>query len=344
MFFKFLVLLILIFNFGHVKSEIVNKIEIHGNQRISNNTILMFSEINIGDDVDKSELNSILKNLYKSNFFENVNVSLNKNVLKINVQENPIIEQIVFTGIKAKKIKNAISENLILKSRSSYNEILLKNDKEKIKESLKDLGYFFSKIDVFIEKLNDNKVKLNYKIDIGEKSKIKKISFIGPKIFKDNKLRSVIISEEYKFWKFISGKKFLNENSIALDEKLLKNFYLSRGYYDVEINSSYAKLINNNEFELIFSINPKNKFFFKEISLNIPTDFDVENFKELKILFEQIKGQPYSLNYISDILDEIDNITANEEFHSVKSTVNEEIIGDQINLDFNIIETEKFFV
>ena len=71
MFFRFLVLLIFIFNFGNVKSEIVKKIEINGNQRISNNTILMFSEINIGDDVDKLELNSILKNLYKSNFFEN---------------------------------------------------------------------------------------------------------------------------------------------------------------------------------------------------------------------------------------------------------------------------------
>ena len=168
----------------------------------------MFSEINIGDDLDNLELNSILKNLYNTNFFENINVNLNKNVLTINVQENPIIEQIVFTGVKAKKIKKLISQNLILKSRSSYNEILFKNDKEKIKESLKSLD-IFSKIDVFIEKLNNNKVKLNYKIDIGEKSKIKKISFIGPKIFKDNKLRSVIISEEYKFWKFISGKNFL---------------------------------------------------------------------------------------------------------------------------------------
>ena len=44
---------------------------------------------------------------------------------------------------------------------------------------------------------------------MGEKAKIKKISFIGDKIFKDRKLRSVIVSEEYKFWKFISGKKFI---------------------------------------------------------------------------------------------------------------------------------------
>ena len=47
----------------------------------------------------------------------------------------------------------------------------------------------FSKIDIYIENLNDNKIILNYKVDIGEKSKIKKISFIGPKIYKDNKLK-----------------------------------------------------------------------------------------------------------------------------------------------------------
>ena len=70
MFFKFLVLLTLIFNFGHVKSEIVKKIEIQGNERISTNTILMFSEINIGDDLDNLELNSILKNLINQIFLK----------------------------------------------------------------------------------------------------------------------------------------------------------------------------------------------------------------------------------------------------------------------------------
>ena len=59
-----------------------------------------------------------------------------------------------------------------------------------------------------VEKLSDNKINLIYNVEIGDKAKIKKISFIGDKIFKDRKLRSVIVSEEYKFWKFISGKNF----------------------------------------------------------------------------------------------------------------------------------------
>ena len=116
-------------------------------------------------------------------------------------------------------------------------------DTNSISNILRKLGYYFSKVEVYVENLDDNKVKINYDITLGKKAKIKKISFIGDKIFKDRKLRSLIISEEYKFWKFISGKKYLNEDFIAMDQRLLRNFYLNQGYYNVEINSSYAKLI-----------------------------------------------------------------------------------------------------
>ena len=56
------------------------------------------------------------------------------------------------------------------------------------------------------------------------KKQNKKISFIGDKKFKDKKLKSVIISEENKFWKFITNKKYVNENIISMDKRLLKIF------------------------------------------------------------------------------------------------------------------------
>ena len=102
-----------------------------------------------------------------------MNVQLNNNILKITVTENPLIEKIEFEGIKAKRIKEDITENLVLKSRSSYNDILSNNDLKKIKSNLKALGYFFSEVDLFVEDLNNNKVNLTYKIDLGKKSKIK---------------------------------------------------------------------------------------------------------------------------------------------------------------------------
>ena len=215
---SFIIILFLLNFSKSVNSEIINNIEIKGNERIPTETILMFSQVGIGQDLKINDLNEVLKNLYDTNFFEDVSLKFEKNKLLILVEENPIIESVTYNGIKSKTLKEKITKNLKLKSRSSYNEILLNDDKKAILSSLKDSGYYFAKLDIDLVSIENNKVDLVFNISLGNKSKIKKITFIGNKIFKDNKLRSLIISEEYKFWKFISGKKYLNENIINLIE------------------------------------------------------------------------------------------------------------------------------
>ena len=326
-------------------AEVVEKIEIQGNERISKETILLFSKTNIKDDLNSNDINEILKNLYDSNFFLDVSVEFKSKILTILVDENPIIENITYNGIKSKTLKEKITKDLKLLSRSSYNEILLNEDKKRIKLSLKDSGYYFSNIDIEVAELGDKKVNIIFDINLGPKAKIKKITFIGDKKFKDGKLRSLIVSEEYKFWKIISGKKYLNENLINLDNRLLKNYYLNKGYYDVKINSSFAKLLNNNdEFELIFNINANNKFLFGVLSIEIPTDFEIDNFAELNSFFAELKDEPYSINVVEKILDKIDAISINEQYQSIKSTVSENILSNTINLTFKIEETEKYLV
>ena len=325
-------------------SEIINNIKVEGNKRVSDKSIEMFSNINIGDDVDQDELNQILKNVYDSNFFDDVKVTLQDNVLTIFVEESSLVENVIIKGPKSKTLISDLEKNLKVKSRTSYNEILFLEDKKNITEALKQKGYFFSKVDVMIEELSDNKINLIYNVEIGDKAKIKKISFIGDKVFKDRKLRSVIVSEEYKFWKFISGKKFLNQNLIDLDERLLKNFYLNRGFYNVKINSSFAKMLNDTEFELIYNIVPNNRFFFNKISLELPVDFDQTNFEDLNKLFKKLNGEKYSLFIIEKILKEIDKIILDEEYKTLKTEVNENIFDNKINLTFSINEGQKFIV
>ena len=245
-------------------SEIVKKIEISGNDRISEKTILIFSEIEIGDEIEITDTNILLKNLYDTNFFKNVSVNFKNNVLKINVEEAPLIENININGLKANKYKELVRKKFSLKPRSSYNEIILIQDVKSIESLLKSMGFYFAKVEPSLELLDKNLLNINYNIDLGEKAKIAKITFVGDKIFKDRKLKSIIISEEYKFWKFISGKKYLQEQIIDFDKRLLKNFYLNKGYYNMKINSSFAKSTNNEEFELIYNIKPNQKIFFGE--------------------------------------------------------------------------------
>jgi len=325
-------------------SVTVTDIEVDGNNRISNETIKMFSNIKIGNDLNESDLNEILKKIYDTNYFEDVSVKFKDGKLKISVKENPIIENINYNGVKSDTLLKNITKNLNLRSRSSYNEILLKKDKELILSALKEEGYYFSELVIDVIDLKENKVDLNFEIELNDKAKIKKISFLGEKIYKDRKLRNIIISEEYKFWKIISGKKYLNENLINFDKRLLRNFYLNKGYYDVRINSSFAKLIDDDGFELIFNIDANNKFYFGNLSINIPTDFDNNNFNSLNKVFENLKNKPYSINSVENIINEIDKIAISEQYEAIQALVKEDIVDNKINLNFIIEETDKFLV
>ena len=297
-------------------------IEVSGNERITAETIIVFSEANKNTDINEDNLNKILKNLFDTNFFSDVSLEIKDKILLINVVEQPLIQSVNINGIKAKRIIKSIKDVITLKDRSSYNSILLKQDIEKVLETLQNQGYYFSKVNTNITELDENKININYEIDLGKKSKIKKITFTGNKIFKDRKLRGLIISEEYKFWKFISGRKYLNAEVIKFDENLLKNFYLNQGYFDIQINSSFAKLLSENEFELVFNIQANEKHFFDNLDIKMSDDYDRENFVKIFNLFENLKGEPYSINAIDKILERIDEIIISEQFESIKSKVN----------------------
>ena len=338
------VFVILVLFSTDVFSQVIKKIEIIGSERISPETIIVFSEVNINDNVNENDLNIILKKLYKTNYFKNIVLKIDSGTLYIDVLEQPIIENIQFKKIKNKEIIEELKNNLKLKNRNSYNEFLLKKDNSKIISILKDKGYYFAKVSPVIISLDNNKIELIYEIDLGKKAKISKIRFIGDKIYKDKKLRNVITSEETKFWKFISGKKFLNENLIKFDQKLLKNFYLNEGYYNVVVNSSYAKLKSNDHFEVIFNINANEKIYFDKVNLVLPNDYNRENFEKIYKIFTDIKNTPYSISSIDKILNAIDEQILSEQFEPINASVDEVLEDNKINLTFIIEETEKIFI
>ena len=327
-----------------VLSETFDNILIKGNERISDETILVFSEIPSNKSLEENSLNLILKKLYDSGFFNDVAVKIENNNLVIQVKENPIIQTVFIEGIDAKKIEDKVNATLSLKNRSSFNIISVKNDETAILILLKEMGYYFSSVTSSTEDLNDNKINLTYKITLGNKAKISKISFIGDKKFKDRVLRNIIVSQEYKFWKVVSGGKFLNEKIVNYDKRLLENFYKNSGYYNVNIDSSYANYLGDDKFELVYNISSGNKYLFNDLILKLPIDYDATNFKGLNITLDKLNGKKYSLNSIENILDEIDKIVLNEEYEFLKASVSEEIQDNLINLTFNIEESDKYYV
>ena len=339
-----LALLLLNFMLFSAKSEIINDIKLENNIRVSKESILAFGNIKLGKDYTESEINQILGDLYNTNFFSDIKLKVENNVLIIDVKEKKIIQTIVLEGVASKENTEKILKGLNLKDKSPFDKFTAEQDVVLIKNSLSRSGYYFATVEVKIKENTNDTVDLIYVIETGEKALIKNIKFTGDKFYKDRKLRSVIVSEENKFWKFISKKKYLDVSRIELDKRLLKNFYLNKGYYNVEIESSSAIFVDN-FFELIYNINSGNRYTINNATLDIPIDFDPKDFKEVTNSIEDLKDKKYSLNEINKVIKEIDKISVSRLYDFIDATIEiDEVNNDKLDLKFAVIESDKFFV
>jgi len=327
------------------KAEIITEVIVNNNDRISLNTIKTYGNIEIDVDYSSDDLNNILKNLYETNFFKDVSLKIEKNILVIDVIENKLIQSININGIKSPKITEAILDRLSLKTKSPFIESQVEEDLMRIESSLSYEGYYFSTITSNIEENPNNTINLNFDIDLGNKVKISKIEFTGDKIIKDRTLRNLITIEESKFWKLLSRKKYLNAQSLLRDERLLKNYYLDVGYYDVVVNTTTAKLLDNNSFKVTYNINAGNIYEINNTKLILPIDYDIRNFQEVEKLLNEMKKENYSFLRISKIVNAIDKVSLSREYDFITAEIIEEkVSNNKIDIIFKVSETEKLYV
>jgi len=273
-------LFIMLMLFSVAKAEFVNNIVVNGNERVSSETIILLGGIEKDKEYTDTILNNIINELYKTNFFSDIKLEILNGTLQVEVTENKIIQTIEINGVKANKIKDLIKERMILKNKSPYNKFFVSKDLNNIKNSLKLIGYYFVDVKSSIIENNNNTINLIYDVELGEKAMIDKIIFLGNNNFKDNKMRKIIVSEESKFWKFISNKKYINRERIELDKRLIKNFYLNQGYYKVTVNEAFAQFTEKEKFILTYSISEGSKYYINKTKLILPDSYDKNNFSK----------------------------------------------------------------
>ena len=340
---KFIFIFFLLIN--SVNAEIIKKIEINGNKRISDESIIVFTGLKTNEDVSKPKLDAALKNLYKTNFFSNISFSFKNQLLKIYVEENPIIDNFEISGIKKQSLVEFIKNKLQLAEMKSFDEEILTADLNLINNILKSSGYYFADISSS-KSLNKelNSVNLKINIELGEKAKIKKIIFLGDKVFKDKRLKEIITSEEHKFWKFVSNNVYINKELINLDKRLLINYFKDNGYFNVKVENSFVEFDKDSNFNLIFNITSGNKYSFNNFTLNIPSNYDSKTFDPIRKRFSKLKGETYSLSKINSLLERIDNIALSKQYEFINASILEKLDSNKIDFEINISESDKLYV
>ena len=333
-----------ILNITILKADVVNDLVISGNKRVSDETIKIYGEIDISKDITENELDKILKNLYSTNFFEDVKVQIKNNKLEIILKEYPVINQLILIGEESNKYKELIKKTIRLKEKKSFIKSFLAKDLETIKKLYSSLGYNFSKVEAKIKTNESDNLDLIIEINRGGKTKISSINFVGNKVIKAKRLREIIASEENKFWKFISRNTILSENLISLDRRLLINYYKSIGFYDIKINSNIAEIKKDGNADLIYTIQEGNRYTINKISTNVDSVFDKKLFFPLNESYERYVGTFYSPFKIKKLLDELDELIVKNNLQFVEHNVQEILESDSINIVFNVFEGEKTLV
>ena len=340
----FLSLLFLISFYNSILADIIKKIEVRGNDRLTNETIILFSELNVNENINSEDLNLALKRLFETNYFKDVKISINNANLIIKVVENPLIQSIKIEGIKNKSILKDLSKITKKIEKYPYLENQVNDQKNTLINTIRSIGFYFAEVETRIVDNNNNSLDIIHNFNLGERAEITEIKFIGNKIFKNNKLRNIIVSEVSKPWKFITSNKYLNESRIQLDVNLLENYFRNKGYYNVIVKSSSAKVIEKNNFVLTFNIDSGIKYYFNDISLNVSDDYEEESFSNFTEIFNDLKGRPYSLNSIKKIINEIDKAALQKEFVFINANYQEKIVDDKINIKIFFDESDKFYV
>jgi len=322
----------------------IAKVNIAGNARVNKATIESLVDKKISN-IDSIYINNLTKKIYDTDFFADVKISYNNNVLTINVIENPIVNFFYINGIKDTDL-DQVNKIITLKENSIFSSSKLKKDIESTREFLNATGYYQASIVPEVIKIDNNQVNLIINIDKKEISKIKNIYFIGSKFFSNSQLIDVITSSEDGWWKFFSTSA-LSEQRIELDKQLLKDFYKSKSFYDVQIESAFASVDKNNNFTLTFSINSGKKYKFGEYDLKVSgLVIKEEDINEIKNISNKlIKNEFYSPLIINKLNKQVTSFLESKRYDNFEINVQDIKATDtNINVIIQLNDGQKSLV
>ena len=334
----FFALLLLIDNAAFAE---IKQVKILGNKRVSSNTIEALVDKKISN-IDSLYINNLTRKIYNTDFFSDIKISYEQDILTVSVIENPIVNFFYINGLSGSDLDN-VNKIITLKENTIFSNSKLKKDVEEIKQYFKLEGYFSTIVDPEVIKLENNDVNLIMNVDLKNKSRISKIYFIGDKFFSQSQLMDIISTSEYSWWKLFSSGA-LNEERIEFDKKLLKDFYKLRGFYDAQIESVYAKVINNDEFALTYSINSGKRFKFGSVDIKTFSQiYKNEDVSEIKKISEKFtKDEYYSSSILLKLNKSIVSYLDSKKYYNFEINIEEvKNSGDIIDVSVQLIEEKK---
>src|SRR5579863_73894 len=212
-------------------------IVVEGNRRVEADTIRSYFKLAPGERLDAAKIDAALKALYASGLFQDIRLSQSGGRLVVTVVEAPVIDRLVFEGnnkVKDEQLQGEIQS----KARGTLSRAIVQADVQRILEIYHRSGRFDITVVPKIISRPNNRVDLIFEVKEGEKTGIKTLVFVGNHAYSDFRLKEVVKTSTSNFLSFLQTTDVYDPDRIEADRDLIRRFYLSHGYADVQVVSA----------------------------------------------------------------------------------------------------------
>jgi outer membrane protein insertion porin family len=322
----------------------IQEIRVEGNQRIEPETVRSYMQINPGDPFDAEKIDLALKNLFATGLFADVNLRRDGSALVVSVKENPIINKLAFEGNK-RIDDDALNAEVQLRPRVVYTQTRVQQDVKRILDLYRRSGRFAATVEPKIIKLDQNRVNLVFEIHEGDITYVRRIDFVGNKVFSDSDLRDVILTRIHHWYLFLTNADAYDPDRLTVDKEQLRQFYLTEGYADFRVISAVAELSPEQDaFFITFNMEEGERYKFGKI--NIKTTLKGLDPETLKSDVQTTEGDWYDASRVQDTVKAISDRLGSlgYAFVDVRPRIDRDPKKHILTLTYDIQEGPKVYV
>jgi outer membrane protein insertion porin family len=326
------------------EAAVIRNIEVRGSQRVGADTVRANLTIVPGKAFSNADIDASIKRLYATGFFSDVRINVAGGTLVVTVNENQLINQIVFNGNR--KIKDDKLALLVTsKPLGPYSEAMIESDIQSLRRAYSAIGRSDVQITTQTAPVGNGRVNVAFVINEGDRTKIEDINFTGNTHYSAFRLRAVIMTKESGWFSFLTRKDIYNEDKLRADEEALRQFYYNHGYPDFRVISSNAELNpETNKYTINFVVDEGEKYEFGPV--NVESTVDGVNPEDLKGLAESREGKTYRARDVQDSLDAISKrvAAAGYPFARVTPRGNRDMATKTVSVDYLVDQGERAYV
>ena len=314
---------------------LVSDIRIIGLQRVSTGSIFNVIPISVGDKIDSRKSNDIVKSLFSTEQFDDIQIGKDGNTLIITVTERPSISAIDISGNKALKTEQLMEslDGVGIKEGEVYKRSTLEKVKSELVRSYASNGRYGAGVEIEEVIKPRNRIEINIEVDEGKSATIKKINIIGNEIYTNEELIDGFELSEGSFFSFLANDNQYSREKLKGDIETLESFYRNRGYLKFSIESSQISLSRDKKSIFItFNINEGDKYKINDVDVVGDIPFEEAIYKDI---VESLKDTTYSQAQITGIEEYFINILGNRGYAFAEVAGNPEI--DEENNEVKLI-------